>query len=416
VRGKSGYEFCKESDEGVFIDEDEIFIDENDIDSTSEFHYKTREKCPMELQRMKDVHVRQMIKEEDEGLLNMSNTLPKHSFDLKKKVLPRKKIVRFRIKSDEAYNKQTMLFAVKKELCDILEEIIHYNDSVITDFFLTFNEKNYEENKFRKARTKKVYTILEEVVKKMKFQWYLNSYIMYPLFFSTQKEYDVNSLFPYLGSGKHNTFVDGFFSTGNFCFFLNLKKNVINILNLPVYPFYRCIRKGNAEKIYYSINLLPYRDDIKDKFEDYKKELNRVLPQYEKNMNDDELELKVASYFYYPSKGANKQTIKFRNKEVISLFNNYVSKIEADQEIKDFYPCSLIKKTQMLYSFEYDKIATAYDRENVIIFIDVLQQLMNYYIKIIIDPKVLYDFFISAKGLVLLIVPNNYIYRMMFKE
>jgi hypothetical protein len=41
---------------------------------------------------------------------------------------------------------------------------------------------------------------------------------------------------------------------------------------------------------------------------------------------------------------------------------------------------------------------------------------MNYYIKIIIDPKVLYDFFISAKGLVLLVVPNNYTYKMKFKE
>jgi hypothetical protein len=110
-----------------------------------------------------------MMKEEDEELLNMSNTFPKQTFDLKKKVLPRKKIVRFRIKTDETFNKQTLLFAVKKELCDILEEIIHYDDSVITDFFLTFHGKNDEENKFRKARTKKVYTILEEAVKKLKF-------------------------------------------------------------------------------------------------------------------------------------------------------------------------------------------------------------------------------------------------------
>jgi hypothetical protein len=74
-------------------------------------------------------------------------------------------------------------------------------------------------------------------------------------------------------------------------------------------------------------------------------------------MNDEELEMKVEMYFYYLSKGANKQTLKFRNKEVISLFNNYVSKIEADQDLKDFYICSLIKKTQMLYSFDYEQIA-----------------------------------------------------------
>jgi hypothetical protein len=60
----------------------------------------------------------------------------------------------------------------------------------------------------------------------------------------------------------------------------------------------------------------------------------------------------------------------------------------------------------MLYSFEYDQIARAYDEENVIIFIDVLQQMMNYYIEIVIDPKLLYDFFISAKGFVLFVVYN----------
>jgi hypothetical protein len=70
----------------------------------------------MELQRMKNEHVRQMIKEEDNELSNMSNTFAKHTFDLKKKILQRKKIVRFRIKLDEIFNKQNMLFAVKREL------------------------------------------------------------------------------------------------------------------------------------------------------------------------------------------------------------------------------------------------------------------------------------------------------------
>jgi site-specific DNA-adenine methylase len=122
-----------------------------------------------------------------------------------------------------------------------------------------------------------MYTILEEAVKKLKFQWYPNSYIPYSLFFSTQKEYDTNSLFPHFGSGKYKTFVDVFFSTGNFYFFLNLEKNVINIPNLQVFAFYKCIQKGYADKLYFSINLLPYSDDIKDKFEDCKKELNKVL-------------------------------------------------------------------------------------------------------------------------------------------
>jgi hypothetical protein len=52
VRGKSWYKYFK--------DEDEIFIDENEINTTCEFHYQNCEKSPMEL--------------ESEGLLNTSNT------------------------------------------------------------------------------------------------------------------------------------------------------------------------------------------------------------------------------------------------------------------------------------------------------------------------------------------------------
>jgi hypothetical protein len=95
VFDKSRYEYCKESDESVFIDNDEIFINENEIDTTSEVHYHTSEKCPMELQRMEDEQMRQIMKEKNEGLLNVTSTFPKHSFHLKKKVLPRKKIVYF---------------------------------------------------------------------------------------------------------------------------------------------------------------------------------------------------------------------------------------------------------------------------------------------------------------------------------
>jgi hypothetical protein len=36
---------------------------------------------------MEDEHVRQIIKEENDGLSNTSNTFTKHSFDLEKKVL-----------------------------------------------------------------------------------------------------------------------------------------------------------------------------------------------------------------------------------------------------------------------------------------------------------------------------------------
>jgi hypothetical protein len=89
---------------------------------------------------------------------------------------------------------------------------------------------------------------------------------LYPLFFSTKKEYNIKSLFPHLGLGKYNTFVNVFFRTGNFYFFLNLEKNVTNIHNLPLYAYYKYIQKGYVEKVIFSINLLSYHDDMKNKF------------------------------------------------------------------------------------------------------------------------------------------------------
>jgi hypothetical protein len=57
----------------VASDVDEVYIDESEIDTTSEFHYQTGEKCPMELQRMEDEYVRQMIKDENNELSNTSS-------------------------------------------------------------------------------------------------------------------------------------------------------------------------------------------------------------------------------------------------------------------------------------------------------------------------------------------------------
>jgi hypothetical protein len=46
----------------------------------------------MEMGRMEDENVRYIIKEENEGLLNTSKMFVKHSFDLKNKLLPRKRL------------------------------------------------------------------------------------------------------------------------------------------------------------------------------------------------------------------------------------------------------------------------------------------------------------------------------------
>jgi predicted esterase YcpF (UPF0227 family) len=66
----------------VFIDDYEVYINENEIDTTSEFQYQTtREKCPMEIQRMEDERVIWIMKEENEELLNTSKMFRIHSFD-----------------------------------------------------------------------------------------------------------------------------------------------------------------------------------------------------------------------------------------------------------------------------------------------------------------------------------------------
>jgi hypothetical protein len=163
-------------------------------------------------------------------------------------------------------------------LCDCLDETLKYDYSVITNFYISFDEKNDRDNKFRKDRIKKVYRILDDNIMKMKER--------YPLFFSTQKEYDIYSLFPHFDYGKYDSFVDVFFRTGNFYFFLNLPNNLLNILNLPVYASYQSIQKRNSQKIHdYIFFVLAV--DIKEKYNHCKKELNRFFLKYEQDTTND---------------------------------------------------------------------------------------------------------------------------------
>jgi site-specific DNA-adenine methylase len=165
-------------------------------------------------------------------------------------------------------------------------------------------------------------------------------------------------LFPHLDSGKYDSFVDVFFRTGNFYFFLNLPNNLLNILNLPVYGFYRYIQKGNSQKIYDYV------------YNHCKKELNKFFLKYEQDTTNDVMELEVAQNYYFLTKGSYKQTIKFKNKEVVSLFNQYVTKVESDKKLKDFYTILHITKSNILYYFDYENILNKCDGENIIIFID----------------------------------------------
>jgi hypothetical protein len=108
--------------------------------------------------------------------------------------------------------------------------------------------------------------------------------------------------------------------------------------------------------------------------------------------------------------------VKFKNKKVVSLFNQYVTKVEPDKEMKDFFIISHITKSNILYCFNYDDVLNKCDGENVIIFIDIMQQIMNFYEKITIDQELFFKFFVNAKALVLMVIPNNYSFRTLFKE
>jgi hypothetical protein len=45
-----------------------------------------------------------------------------------------------------------------------------------------------------------------------------------------------------------------------------------------------------------------------------------------------------------------------------------------------------------------------------------MQQIMNYYEKSNFDQQMFFKFFISAKDLVLIVIPNNYTFTMLFRE
>jgi hypothetical protein len=121
----------------------------------------------------------------------------------------------------------------------VIDKNVRNNNNTIFNTTVSFNGKSWY-NKFRKIRIKKVYRIIEEIMKKLKLKFYPNSYIFYPFFFSTQKENDIIFLFLHVDSGKYDMFDDVLFSSGNF-FFLNFENNIISIPNLPVYVFFHSI-------------------------------------------------------------------------------------------------------------------------------------------------------------------------------
>jgi hypothetical protein len=260
------------------------------------------------------------LKQLDEEIENY----PKHHFKRKRSVFPRKKQIDFDIKCDENFSKYTFIVSMKKEVTEILERCLKFPESVISNFSMHFTEKNSEENKLRKPRTKKLYKILDDKVKQMKYKLFANSYLIFPFFLSTHKENDINYLFPYIDSGKYTTFVDVFFNKGNFYFFLCLENNIINIPSLPTLAFYRSIQKGQGSKICSYIESIP-QTNIKKNYEAAKDALNELLPQYEVNLEND----KALVLVILPNSPSNR-----------NLFKNYIYNYEQYNNDNNDYSLS----------------------------------------------------------------------------
>jgi hypothetical protein len=82
--------------------------------------------------------------------------------------------------------------------------------------------------------------VLDDKIVQTKFKFFQTD-ILYPLFTSTQKEIDLNSLVHFIDENKYDIFVDVLFTTGNLFYLLDLSKNLINIPKLPSYCFYKVL-------------------------------------------------------------------------------------------------------------------------------------------------------------------------------
>jgi hypothetical protein len=237
---------------------------------------------------------------------------------------PRKKERKIEIKSYDKFTKDTFIKSIYNNIDPILNKYLLNENTYITSFKMTFEEKSEDDKKIRKPRTKKVYKILDENMIESRNTLYKSSQILYPIFLSTEKENDINLLFPLIANNNTYTrFVDIFFTTGNLYFFMNMENNIINIPNLPTYAFYRAIQRGEG------ININKYiigNSDIslfpENIYEEFKSKLNNLLKEYEKNINNEKVENQIAAYYYFLTKNVNKQTLKYRNRQAISKYNS----------------------------------------------------------------------------------------------
>jgi hypothetical protein len=341
----------------------------------------------------------------------------KHTVRIRK--YPRKKERKFEIKSYDKFNKDSFIKSIHNSIDPILSKYLLNEDTYISGFKMTFDEKSEDDKKIRRPRTKKVYKILDENIIEMRNMLIKSSKIIYPIFLSTEKENDINLLFPLIinNNNIYNTFIDLFFTTGNFYFFLNMEKNIINIPNLPNYAFYRTLQRGEGRSInkYFvgdgDVNYFP-----EQVYEEFKIALNKLLKEYEKNINNEKIENQIAAYYYFLTKNVNKQTLKYRNQQVISKYNKNNTYVTKDRSIEDFFVINLLSKTTIVNTEEYYNLITHYDNPQTIIFIDLMRKPLDYYKPIGYDEEKFFALFEKVQGCIIMILPNTYFNREIFHD
>jgi hypothetical protein len=353
----------------------------------------------------------------EEYMKHIKENPEKHTYCVKTKSFPRKKQRLIEIKSYDIFNKDGLIKSIHNDIDPICTEYLLNDNTYINKFKLTFEEKSQDDKKIRKPRTKKVYKILDENIIELRNKLY-SSKILYPIFLSTEKENDINMLFPLVANNNtYTTFVDVFFTTGNFYFFMNMEKNIINIPNLPTYAFYQAIKRKEGK----NINKLIIGDgDINSfsekAYEEIKLSLNILLKEYNKNINNEKLENQIAPSYYFLTKNVNKQTLKYRNQQVISKYNNNNVYVYRDRSIEDFYILNLLSHTDILYTEDYYNLIQQYDDPQTIIFIDLMRKPLDYYKPVGYDEERIFNLFIISQACIILVLPNTYYNRELFHD
>jgi hypothetical protein len=340
----------------------------------------------------------------------------KHTVRIRK--YPRKKERKFEIKSFDKFNKDSFIKSIHNSIDPILNKYLLNEDTFISKFKMSFEEKSEDDKKIRKPRTKKVYKVLDENIIEMRNLLFKSSKLIYPIFLSTEKENDINLIFPLINNNNtYNTFIDLFFTTGNLYFFLNMEKNIINIPNLPTYAFYRALQRGEGRTInrYFigggDVNYFP--EQI---YEEFKINLNNLLKEYEKNINNEKIENQIAAYYYFLTKNVNKQTLKYRNEQVISKYNSNNTYVTKEHSIEDFFVINLLSNTTILNTEEYYNMIIHYDNPQTIIFIDLMKKPLDYYKPIGYDEDKFFALFEKAQSCMILVLPNTYFNRETFHD